>query len=78
MNQSEEFERFRKALYSIGQTPEWEIISEYLRDIYVSASAFGHDPQSTAYKLGQKEFVQAILEDSQKEFKLDTSGDWND
>jgi len=62
---NEQSKIYLNALKRMLSTEEGMIVSKYLRETFIEASAFSATAEETFYRLGQKEFVQAFLSDSQ-------------
>lgn len=66
MNDSmQELIKFRTALKKLMASEDGKIVLDGLQRMYVDQSALGDSPQETGYRLGQKEFVQGFIRDSQ-------------
>ena len=63
-NHNNDYFNFRKALIEVLKTPNGEVVLEGLEKLYVKQTAMTQDTNSTMYRLGQKELVQSIIEDS--------------
>jgi hypothetical protein len=63
----EDIKKFRTALHRLMASDDGKIVAEGLTRMYVEQSALGDNELQTAYRLGQKEFVQGILADAAKE-----------
>lgn len=64
MNQDKMIKRelaFQQHAKAVFNSDKGKTILAYLKDSYVDNSAMGKDPYETAYKLGQKEFVQSLI-----------------
>lgn len=64
MQFQEELRRFRNALNKLAGTEEGKIVLDYLQKVYVDSSAMDKEVNLTFYRLGQKEFVQGLIQDS--------------
>lgn len=63
----EDIKKFRTALRRLMATEDGKIVADNLTRMYVEQSALCDTELKTAYRLGQKEFVQGILSDANKE-----------
>ncbi len=62
------YKKYRNALKELQSTPNGKYLLDYLNMVYGDASALDINPHVMAYKLGQKELIQAILEDSKTDY----------
>lgn len=60
----QEADKYRGALKAIYESKNGQIVFEFLKKGYVDAPALGQSPELTYYKLGQKEFVQGLIQDA--------------
>jgi hypothetical protein len=56
--------KYRNALQEIYKTESGKIIFDFLSESYVDGSAIDKESTVTYYKLGQKEFVQGLINDA--------------
>lgn len=63
-NGLERAKKFKDALRRIFASPDGELVLEFLEQSYVEGSAVDRSTELTYYRLGQKEFVQALIKDA--------------
>lgn len=56
--------KFRRNLYQVFNSKEGKEVIRYLEEAYVSNTALDEDTNKTMYRLGMKEFVQALIKDA--------------
>ena len=69
MNEAEsstnKFIEFRKALVEIFDSENGQKVIEFLQESYVDVPVVDKSTEITFYRLGQKEFVQGLIKDTQ-------------
>lgn len=56
--------KFRKNLVEVFKSEAGKQVLKYLEDTYVHSTALENDTNKTMYRLGVKEFVQALVKDA--------------
>ncbi len=65
-DQTKKYISFRKALKRIMATEDGALVKQGLSEMYINNTALVADSQlETSYRLGQKEFVQGLIADSE-------------
>lgn len=66
----EKLKEFYLALNRLFQTTDGKVVAETLQSIYVDESAMSAESaELTYYRLGQKEFVQGLLKDADRDIE---------
>ena len=61
---NQELLKFRKALREVFTSESGKTVTKFLERSYVDRPALCETSEKTAYKLGQKEFVQGLIKDA--------------
>lgn len=63
--------KIRRAIKDVFDNSQGHYLLKCLKEDYVDVSALSTDPQATAYKLGQKELVQGLIAELNKDNEID-------
>lgn len=66
---NKEYQEYLEALQSIFKGESGKKIIKFLKRAYVDSRALDEKPELTYYKLGQKEFVQGLIQDIERDPK---------
>lgn len=71
--------KFKLALQRLFQTEDGQYVADMLKKMYINTSVFNPNSEfDTAYRLGVKEFVESLIQDSKPEEFVTTYGENND
>lgn len=64
-----DYEEFRRALNEVYLTPQGKLVIDTLERSYVESNVFNVDTNTTMYRLGQKELIQALVSDARVKYE---------
>jgi hypothetical protein len=69
MQETPDYEKFRKALNEMYNTPQGKFVIDTLERSYVDSNAFNSDTNTTMYRLGQKELIQGLVFEAKNKYE---------
>jgi len=66
MEGNQDLINYLKALIRISNTEDGKVVLSHLEKLHVVSSSLCEKPEHTLYRLGQKEVIQGLIEDSKR------------
>jgi hypothetical protein len=63
--------KLKRTIVAVLDNREGHALLKMLKEIYVDQSALDLEPHRMAYKLGQKELIQALIADLQRDEEIE-------
>jgi len=65
----QDYIEFRRSLNELYLTPQGKLVIDTLEKSYVESNVFNVDTNTTMYRLGQKELIQALVSDARTKYE---------